>query len=456
MKIDGLVSGLQTADVIDALMKVHAIPQSLLTAKITDRNSVITNLQSLNTSLQTLFEKAKTAAGTGSLAAFTATASHAGVTVAAGSTASALSTDVVVDAAARAHSLVTAAAPSGAWSGTYTLVASDGTTTEFTSVGASPHDLAKVINAAKAGVTATVIPAGTDAGGTPQFRLQVTSDETGAAAAFSLHRGTAAQVTAGTAIDLSGEAGAAVIAQGADARIRLYAGTAAEQVLTSGTNTFTLAEGIDVTVSAAGPDPVHLSVTRDAKAQNASAEAFFKEIASLLTRIDNGSKATIAESGSTTTLGVFTGDSTVRSLRAALAASVQSPVGGVSPSTLGVTFDQKGVLSFDAEKFAKALADDPEAAQALFSDIATRVQATTEQYSDRYQGLLTQRITGQEAEVRTLRDQVERWDLRLDQRRATLERTYAQLEVKLSTLQSQSSWLTSQLAGLTSSSSSSS
>ena len=43
-------------------------------------------------------------------------------------------------------------------------------------------------------------------------------------------------------------------------------------------------------------------------------------------------------------------------------------------------------------------------------------------------------------------------DLRLDMRRATLERTYSAMEVRLSGLQSQSSWLTSQLAALTPSS----
>lgn len=456
MKIDGLVSGLQTAEVIDALMKVHAIPQSLLTAKITDRNSVVSNLQSLNTSLQQLFEKAKTAASAGSLAAFTATASHDSVTVVAGAKATALSTGIVVDAVATAHSVVTAAAPSGAWGGAYTVVAADGTTTEITPAGASPQDLAKAINAAKSGVTATVIPAGTDVNGAPLSRLQLTADETGAAAAFTLHRGTTAQVTAGVAIDVATEAGAAVVATGADARIRLYAGTAAEQELTSGTNTFTLAEGIDVTVSKVSADPVIVSVARDAKAQTTAAEAFVKEIAGLLTRIDNGSKATIADAGGKTTLGVFTGDSTVRSLRTALTSAMQAPVGGTSPSTLGITFDQKGVLTFDAEKFAKALADDPEGAQAMFSQVAGRVQETTALYSDKYTGLLTQRITGQEAEVKTLRTQVERWDLRLEARRATLERTYAQLEVRLSTLQSQSSWLSSQLAGLSASSSTSS
>ncbi len=149
---------------------------------------------------------------------------------------------------------------------------------------------------------------------------------------------------------------------------------------------------------------------------------------------------------------MFTGDSTVRSLRAALASAVQSPVDGVSPSTIGISVDKAGALSFDADRFAAAMAEDPEAVQAVFAAVSARVQDTTAQYSDKYDGLVTQRITGQQSEVKTLEKQVERMDLRLDMRRATLERTYAAMEVRLSGLQSRSDWLTSQLSALTPSS----
>ncbi|MBQ3359235.1 MAG: flagellar filament capping protein FliD [Microbacterium sp.] len=449
MKLDGLVSGLKTGELIDALMDVSAIPKKLITTKITDRTSIITNLQSLNTSLQALVEKAKTAASATSLAAFIATSSSESVTVNAGPKASAFSTSIVVDAVATAHSVVTAAAGADSWGGAFTLVAADGTRTEIAPAGASPHDLAKAINAAKAGVTATVVPAGTDADGAPLSRIQLNAAETGAANTFTLYRGNGDDLDAGTAIDLGTEPGAAVLTAGADARIRLFAGTSAEQVLTSASNTITVGDDVTVTVTKPSADPVTVTVALDAKAQAATAEAFIKEIASLLTRIDNGSKATVGAVGEKTTLGVFTGDSTVRNLRTALANAVQHPIDGVSPSSIGISINEKGVLSFDAEKFAQALADDPEKTQELFSGVAGRLEGVADTYSDKYDGLLTQRITGQESEVKTLKTQVERWDVRLEQRRATLERTYSQLEVQLSKLESQSSWLTGQLAALT-------
>ena len=349
--------------------------------------------------------------------------------------------------------MVTAAGDDSAFGGTFSLVAADGSVTELAPAGGSAAELAAAINAAKAGVTATVVPGGRDAQGAALSRVQITSTRTGAEGAFSLQRGTAAEVAASTAVDVSTEPGAAVLARGTDAVIRLFAGTAAEQVVTSASNTFTdIGEGIDITVGTVSADPVTVTVTPDAKAQSDAAAAFVKEIATLLTRIDNGSKATVAEPGKTTTLGVFTGDSTVRSLRAALASAVQSPVDGVSPSTIGISIDKSGVLSFDADRFAAAMADDPQAVQAVFAAVSARVQATTTQYSDKYDGLVTQRITGQQSEVKTLEKQVERMDLRLDMRRATLERTYAAMEVRLSGLQSRSDWLTSQLSALTSSS----
>lgn len=209
-----------------------------------------------------------------------------------------------------------------------------------------------------------------------------------------------------------------------------------------------------MTVTTASADPVTIGVSVDSEARTKASGEFIALIKDILTRIDNGSKATVAAGqGQKTTLGVFTGDSTVRGLRTALADAVQHPVDGVSPSSIGISTDMYGVLSFDEEKFAEALAKDPDAVAGLFSGIASRVQDTAKVYSDKYDGLLTSRITGQESEVKSLGEQMERWDVRLAQRKASLERTYARLEVMLSQMQSQSSYLASQIASLPGSSS---
>jgi flagellar hook-associated protein 2 len=416
-----------------------------MSAKADDKKVIISQLQTLNTSLQDLAAKAKTAAKGETLTAFSATSSSKDVTVALRSGAAALTTDIVVDRLAQKHTVVSAA--SASWPDappTLTLENAAGELLQVTADSSSMSDVARAINAAGFGITASVVAAGTDADGNPLQRLQLVATESGEQGAFHVYRGDEAAVAAGTA------PGAAIVVTGSDAQVRLWAGTAAEQTITSSKNTFTdLFPGVDVTVAKPSADPITIGVAVDDKARTAAAADFVKQIASLLTRIDNGSKATVGESsGDTTTLGVLTGDSTVRALRQSLAQAVQYPVDGVSPSTIGISIDRYGALSIDQEKFGAALAADPDAVNALFSGIAARVQQTTETYSDKYDGLLTARITGQQSEVDSLGKQLESWDVRLEQRRATLERTYARLETMLSQMQSQSSYLTSQLSSL--------
>ncbi|MEU4016722.1 flagellar filament capping protein FliD [Microbacterium sp. NPDC028030] len=458
LSLDGLVSGLKTTEVIKALMDVAAIPRSLLKAKMDDKNGIVGQLQTLNTSIQNLATAAEKAASRDGLARFTTSSSSTAVTVATRTGAAPVSAEIVVDQVAKNHTIVSAA--SSGWPvdpPVLTLENAEGERVQITADSASMQDVAQAVNEAGFGVVAAAVPAGRDADGNVLHRLQLRAADPGEAGQFRAYRGDIAAVEAGTASDLSAETGAAVIATGSDAQLRLWAGTSAEQVLTSSSNTFTdLFDGVDVTVSAVSAEPVTIGVTVDTAARTKASADFIAAVKDILTRIDNGSKATIAANqGEATTLGVFTGDSTVRSLRTALADAVQHPVDGISPSTIGISTDMYGVLSFDEEKFAEALAADPDAVAGLFSDIAGRVQETSKVYSDKYEGLLTTRITGQESEVKGLGEQMERWDLRLAQRKATLERTYARLEVMLSQLQSQSTYLSSQIAALPGSSSNS-
>ncbi|MDD7960740.1 flagellar filament capping protein FliD [Microbacterium thalli] len=451
ISIGGLASELDTQKIIDALMNVERIPRTLLSAKSDDRKTVIAQLQSLNTSLQALATTAKDAAGPTALLQRTATSSDEAVRIRATDGAPVLQTDVVVDRVATAHSIVTGSFTTAAGDPlVFTVVRPGGEPVEVRPASGKAADIAQALTAAGAGVTASAVSAGVDAEGRPQWRLQVTATETGAAAAFQVFRGDAAAVAAGTATDVATEPGGATVTTGADAQVRLWAGTAAEQTVTSASNTFTqLFAGVEVTVSRATTTPATLSVAADTTKSTAAAKAFVGAVGTLLAGIARGSTATAASApGEQTRLGVFTGDSTVRSLSQAMTAAVQLPIDGVSPATAGISVDRLGVVTLDEKAFTAALAADPVAVQEMFAGVAERVQDVAERYSDKYDGLLTSRITGQESEVRMLGEQLTRWDLRLEQRRATLERTYASMETMLSRLQSQSSYLESQLSGL--------
>jgi flagellar hook-associated protein 2 len=128
-----------------------------------------------------------------------------------------------------------------------------------------------------------------------------------------------------------------------------------------------------------------------------------------------------------------------------------APVNGRSPSEIGIEITKDGTIKFDAEKFAKALADDPAHVETALQTIAGRVDAAAVNASDKYEGLITSKIKGQESLVSSLNDQILNWDKRLAGREAALKKVYSSLEVMMSNMNSQMSWLSSQLAALPSS-----
>ncbi|GAA3672971.1 hypothetical protein GCM10023081_09170 [Arthrobacter ginkgonis] len=445
--IDGLASGLKSSEMIDAVMDVQSIPQTLLKNKITAGESQISVLRSLNSRIADLATLAKKTTAAGAFSLFTATSSATGIKATAGATATEGSVSLRVEATATRHSAVTAAKT--AWSGTeLTITDGSGTATSITAASTSMDDVVKAVNAAGAGVTASKVAAGTDAGtGEPLYRLQFTATESGAANSFT--------VTSGGA-DVFAEPGAAIVTQGSDAQVLLYAGTAAETRLTSTTNTFTgILQGVDITVAAgtAAGTVAEVAVARDTEAVSSKA----KDLVDALNGVFNLISAKTAVSGSNNSLSanVLTGDSAVRRTNEALFKAAAEPINGRSPSEYGITVTRYGTLEFDADKFAAAFEADPAAVESVVNQISARVESVATATSDKYDGALTAKITGQEKLIGTWGDQVEAWDTRLAQRRAQLERIYASLEVTMSNMQAQSTWLSSQIAALPTASTSS-
>lgn len=453
ISLDGLASGLDTTALIAQLMAVEAAPRTLLAQTKAKASTALTDLQSLNTRLASLFERATAAAKPEALAQFRTTASDPSVSVVARSGAAPGGIDLTVTRVASAHVMVSAAMPS--WPGVppvLTIVRPDGTRTQVVATGNSAEDVARAVNSAELGIRATRIAAGEDGGGTPLSRLQFASTATGADAAFQVYLGTEAEVDAGTATALTDQPGAALVRQGADAAVTLFAGTAAEQQLTSASNTFAeLLPGVDVTVSAVTAAPVTIDVTADAKASSAAVSGFLDRIREVLAFVDAKSattKSTDAAGEPITVVGSFTSDANIRTLRQALVAAVQAPIGGDSLAPIGISVSKTGALEFDAERFEAALAEDPERVRSAFATIATRTAEVADRYSDRFDGLLTGQIQGRQSNLADLDRQIDSWTRRLEQREAMLKRTYAALEVALSSMNSQSSYLASQLANL--------
>ena len=101
--IDGLVSGLNTTDIISKLMSLEAAPQNALKNQKTAANAIIDAYQAVNTkfaALQTAADALNTAAG---WQAFKATSSSSAVTATAGSGALSGSLTFTVNQLAKAN-----------------------------------------------------------------------------------------------------------------------------------------------------------------------------------------------------------------------------------------------------------------------------------------------------------------------------------------------------------------
>lgn len=446
--IDGLVSGLDTTGLITKLMQIESAPQSLLKTKQGETSALVTALQNLNVKVASLAASATKAAAPASWTAWRAASSAEGVTASITDAARAQATAVTftVDAAATSQLSVSAVQPLGAavvaGGGPVSVAVTSGGTTVTVAAGSGTLDeVARAVNGAKAGVTATVVRGGTAADGTAEYRLQLTGTATGEAATFDV----TATSADGTTVTLD----ATEVRPPRDAQITIFG-----RSVTSPANRFEdLVAGVDVTVSAqALGKEVTVTTQRDDDAVRSLASGLVDNLGLVLSEITSrttSTSATDSDGRTVVTGGVLSGDPAVRDLQQSLLQAASYPVDGVSPSSVGIALGKDGTFTFDQKAFDAALASDPAKVVSVVSTLARRVADVAEASSDTRTGTLTLKVQSQQDVVKDLGAQIESWDVRLALRREGLQTQYSQLEVTLSHLQSQSSWLSGQLAALT-------
>jgi flagellar hook-associated protein 2 len=453
LALSGLVSGMDTTSVIQSLMSAASQPKALLDQQIATQKSTVSNLQSLNSAFAQLAQLTDPLTGDSQLAAFTASSSDDSVASAtADSTASPGQLSFTVDALATRQ--VEVSGPLSVWPTdppAITIVAADGTATPVTPSSNSLDDIVQAINAAGAGVTALKVQAGTDASGNPLFRLQLSSTQTGANAAFTVLDGGQDTMT---------QTGGTLISGAQDAQLTLWAGTGAAQTVTSASNEFdNLIPGVDVTAAATSTAPVTLTIGQDLDTEGKTVSTLVSSVQSILSGITKGqaSTTTTDASGNTTTVfGPYTGDSTVRQAARDITDAVTLDVNGLSPSSIGINLAKDGSISFDSDAFSAAMAKDPTGTTQLFDTIVSRVNAVSTQISDPYDGILTDEISSDNDSISAMQDRSDDMQALLDQQQLNLQQQFAYMETMMSQINSQGSYLQSYISALDGSSSSSS
>ena len=299
--------------------------------------------------------------------------------------------------------------------------------------------LADAVNAARAGVTASVVEASPGS-----FRLQLASTTTGAASTVQLGGGLVA-----------GLGDLAVLTEGRDAVLRVGDGPGAFDVVRSSNTVTGLVAGVTLTLVKADPSTtVTVGVTRDAGATADAVKGLVDSVNTVLTRI----KALTGYDAETKKAGPLSGDGMLRRIGNELVRSLTAGVPGValgSAASVGITIGRDGALAFDRARFLEQYEKDPAAVEALLGlgapdapGVGSRVKDLATSMTKAVDGLVPAAIRSREQQVAGYGDRISSWDQRLAVREAALKRQFSALETALGSMQQQSTWLSGQIAGL--------
>ena len=322
-------------------------------------------------------------------------------------------------------------------------------TTITTTATDTLSSLVTKINAANAGVTASII---NDGSTFSPNRLLLTSTQTGAVGQFTVNDG-------GLGLGFSTQTA------GQDALLKVASSASASTFIrSSSTNQFnSVFTGLDVDLNTVGTSPAQVSLVTDTSKISGLLSAFVSSYNSTIGQLGtdlNYNTATKAQ-------GTLEGDGAVLQLSTTLPGLVTDTVSGPagnaiqSLSALGISVNQDGTLSLDSTALSNQISENPTAVSNFFLDatngFANKLKNTLTSYTDSKNGLLTQDATGFTDSSASVEQRISELQTMLTARQTALFTNFVHLETLLSNLRSQQSALSAILgtSGTTSSTTSS-
>ncbi|HEY0271395.1 MAG TPA: flagellar filament capping protein FliD [Sphingomonas sp.] len=369
----GAGADIDTTSIVSALTAAKkASLEGSITTKQTSNTAQISSLATLSSDVTT-FSSSLQALITGGTLQTQPTSSDTSilsVSALSGAAVGALSDQIEVDQLAQAQTIESQDVASTATLGTGTLTLTtasnpNGVPITIDSSNNSVSGIASAINAANAGLTASVV---TDANGS---RL-VVKGSTGAAQSFSItssdsslaqftYTPPAATDTSTSTASASGM-GRDLAAQ--DAAIKLDGVS-----ITRSSNTFSdVISGVTINLAAAKPGTiVNIGATRPTTAITNAVNDFVSVYNQLLGDINTATAGATA----TTSAGPLRGNQTIRDMQRQLAQLTTTPLTASGSITtlaqIGVSTNQDGTLSVDSTALSNALTNYPDDVEALFN-----------------------------------------------------------------------------------------
>lgn len=445
--IDGLVSGIQTGDVIEKLMQVERLPITRMEEKKKEYEEKISLLQNLATKLSTLklaVDNLRTSALYRSRVATSSDEAVLKATAQAGAPTGRYT--IEVERIALAHQLASGAVadPGAQVFGTGTITVQVGSnpprTIQVTAANNSLNGIRDAINNAGLPLAATVVGAG------GEYRLVLLSRVTG----------TEGEIT--VTVDLSGGTESlefSTIQPPQDARVLLGVASqgSAPLAFTFSSNTIQgLLPGVTLNLLSASTTPVTVEVREDTSLLEDQIRRFvesYNEVISLI-------KEYTFYNPDTREKGPFLGNINLSLIRSQLERIVVSPVSGVQESVnslamLGISLTKTGVLQIEnPERLTEKIAENLAEIEKLFTEGIARDLSEALRNMTLYgsgvlwveQNMYRQMMATLDKRIATLEDVMKLREQRL-------WRQFTALETYLSAMKSQSTWLAQQIASLT-------
>ncbi len=445
ISVSGLMSGLDTATIVQQLMSIERQPVYQLENRLTLATTRQEAYRDVNTKLLSLMTAAEALTGDGAFTENSASSSdEAAITASATDntpegvysfavTQLAQTSQVTSDGQAVGYVMAGAGTIDididGAFAGSAAFNAGD-----------TLQDIADAVNALGIDATASVLNDGTDE------RLIVTSKDSGAAGQLTVTDSTAALNFSDLTVGQDAE-----IEFGADSPI----------TITSSTNTFSgVLEGLSFTVHRETdpgaffpPSPaetVTITVGAETTGVVDAVQEFVDSYNEAIGRIDDLYTYDLDSEKS----ALLQGDTTLRFIKQDLTTFISAEVPGLpaglnSLFQLGVTVDSQGVLNLDEDVLQAEIANDPNAVSNVFGadpgGIARLYADRLGYITDDFDGQIQMAIDYQDDLITNYQDQIDRLEALLEIRESRLAEEFLRMEQALAQLQTQSAFFAQQL-----------
>lgn len=452
INFSGLVSGLDTASIISALVDAAREPINKLETKKANYNSQLSVLSDLNSRLSSLRSAAQSLDTLSEFRSNTAESSDSDK-VAAVASSTAIPGTYAINIASlawseRTYSNQLTDKDELNQVGNGTLRIRVGSTAEWTTIEVDQsidtlEEVAQHINDANAGVTATVVEQSDT-----EYRLMIVGNEPGTDNDIEFEETGNLDTVLGFTVNTPAQlaADAHIIMDGKD----FYRGS--NQVTD-------VIPGVTLNLKdTTNPSTVNISVAMDPDAIVNKISSFISSYNSVISVIQQQSTYT-----GEARMDRLIGDSTIRNIKLQLQHIITSQIDGVTGeykalSQVGIKTNKDGTLTMDTTEMKEALADDLSSVTSLFTyndnnasletdGIALRLVHSIDAMLRNPDGLLTGRTRGINDSISSIDDRIASMERYVSSYEEGLRRQYTALETLMSNIQNQGSYLSASLGG---------